>query len=47
MVTARVGQSYALAVANGASKNAIAAAAFALSMLSSCGLGTALRVACE
>src|ERR1700730_4951607 len=33
MVTARVGQSCALAVASGASRTAIAAAAFALSML--------------
>src|SRR5262249_17263725 len=47
MVTARAGQSCALAVANSPSKNAIAATAFALSMLSSCGLGNALRVACE
>src|SRR5262249_57822518 len=47
MVTARVGQSCALAAPNGASKTAIAAAAFALSMLSACGLGNALRVACE
>jgi hypothetical protein len=47
MVTARVGQSCALAVASGASKNVIAAAAFALSMLFLPRVRDALRVACE
>ena len=47
MVTARVGQSCALAVASGASNNAIAVAAFALSMLFLSRVPGALRVACE
>jgi hypothetical protein len=45
MVTARLGQSCALAVATGASKSAIATA-FALSMLSSRALNFALACLC-